>query len=146
MIKHHLRRWVAVVGTAVLALAGFAALTPSASAATGQLGGITSAHRDGNIYVFDAGAARLRVTVEQADLWRLEVAPDGTFTDPANTKPTDPSAPAANIVVKSDYTGATSQLAESSTAYQISTADAELTITKSPATLSMKRADGTLLW
>src|SRR5579875_2545169 len=146
MIKQHLRRWIAVMGTLVLALAGLAALAPSASAATGQLGSITSTHREGNSYVFAAGDARLRVTVEDAELWRVEVAPDGTFTDPANTKPSDPSAPDATIVVKTDYPGATSDLAETASAYVISTSAAKLTVTKSPATLTMTRADGTLLW
>lgn len=146
MIKQKLRGWTAALGTAVLALTGLTAMAPSASAAPGQLGGITSAQRDGNKYVFGAGDAKLRVTVEDADLLRVEVAPDGTFTDPANTAPSDPTAPAADLVVKTDYAGASSSLAESATSYVISTADAKLTITKSPATLTMARSDGSVLW
>ena len=37
------------------------------------------------------------------DVFRLWLAPDGNFTDPANTPPTDPDAPASNIVTKTDY-------------------------------------------
>ncbi|GGB18011.1 hypothetical protein GCM10011492_04830 [Flexivirga endophytica] len=147
MIKHPFRRWIAVVTTAVLALAGLAALTPSASAAAaGHLGAITSVQQHGDRYVFTAGPARLRVTVEDADLLRLEVAPDGTFTDPANDDPADPKAPDADIVVKTDYAGAHAQLTTTASAYKISTSDATLTITKSPATLTMTRSNGTVLW
>lgn len=147
MFKHYLRHWAALATIAILALAGLTAVTPSASAASdGHLGAITSVHRDGNSYVFGAGVAKLRVTVDAADLLRVEAAPDGTFTDPANTKPDDPAAPDANIVVKTDYDGATSKLTETGSAYTIATTDAKLTVTKSPATLTMARSNGTVLW
>lgn len=147
MIKHRFSRLPAAVTTVVLALVGLAALTPSASAASaGHLGDITSVQHHGDAYTFSAGAAKLRVTAETAGLLRIEAAPDGTFTDPANTAPSDPSAPDANIVVKTDYPGAPSTVKETGAAYVISTSAATLTITKSPATLTMARRDGTVLW
>lgn len=146
MIHHRSRRWLPVLTAAALSAAGITAVAPTASAASGQLGAITSAQREGNAYVFTAGDARLRVSVEDADVLRIEVAPDGKFTDPANDDPADPAAPDADIVVKTDYPGAKSSLDETSSSYVVATSDAKLTISKSPATLTMARADGTVLW
>lgn len=74
MINHLFRQWVALLATAALAFAGLVAVLPTASAdAAAHLPDITAAHHDGNRYVFDAGAAKLRVTVEDADLLRVEI-------------------------------------------------------------------------
>ncbi|WP_446664212.1 TIM-barrel domain-containing protein [Flexivirga sp. B27] len=155
MINHAVRRLVAVLGAALLALTGLAALTPSAATAAapaaapaegGHLADITAVEQHGDHYVFTAGEAKLRVTAVDDDLLRVEVAPDGKFTDPANDDPEDPKAPDADIVVKTDYGTTTSKLATTNAAYTISTADAQLTVTKSPATLTMARSNGTVLW
>ncbi|MEV0647077.1 hypothetical protein AB0I28_17600 [Phytomonospora sp. NPDC050363] len=58
---------------------------------------------DGPAFTSDSGAAKARVVFSLDDRFRLQVAPDGVFTDPANAPPGDPQAPAANIVVKTDY-------------------------------------------
>lgn len=141
------RQALACLVAVALAVVGLVATsTPSSAAGTGTLGAISSFTRDGDTYTATAGAARLRVTLEDSDLLRVEVAPDGTFTDPANEDPADPAAPDADIVVKRDYPGGRSTLSETATAYVVSTSAARLTITKSPVTLHLAKADGTPLW
>ena len=91
--KHTVRRGVvAVLGTTV-ALSGLVATSGPAQAADGHLGDVTAYSRSGDTYTFGSGAAKLRVEVDDADLMRVQVAPDGTFTDPASARPADPQAP-----------------------------------------------------
>ncbi|MFC7487119.1 TIM-barrel domain-containing protein [Knoellia sp. CPCC 206453] len=137
---------LALATAGAVAFAGLVAVPASAEAATGQLGNITSFAQAGDTYTVRSGTSALRVVAEDNDLLRVEVAPDGTFTDPANEDPTDPAAPDADIVVKTDYAGAHSTVKESATAYEITTGAARLTITKSPITLHLAKADGTPLW
>jgi alpha-glucosidase (family GH31 glycosyl hydrolase) len=132
-------------GLTTTASAAPAATTPAAAAAGTSLGDATGITRDGDTYTISAGEATVRVTAKDDDLLRVEMAPDGTFTDPANSDPADPKAPDADIVVKNDYAGAGSTLTESDAAYVISTGDAKLTVTKKPITLHLAKADGTKL-
>lgn len=147
MLSQRIRRPAVAIAASALVLAGLTALSPGASAAgDGQLGDVTSFQRDGDTYVFGSGAAKLRVTVEDDDLLRVEAAPDGTFTDPANDDPADPDEPDADIVVKRDYPGAGSTMKQSATAYVISTPSAKLTVTRKPLTLTLARKNGTVLF
>lgn len=146
MFSHRSGQALALVATGALALAGLVAVPPSAEAAAGQLGDISSFSKDGDTYTMRSGDAAVRVVAQDNDLLRVQVAPDGTFTDPANEDPSDPNAPDADIVVKTDYAGARSTVVESRTAYVIKTGAAKLTITKSPITLHLAKADGTVLW
>jgi alpha-glucosidase (family GH31 glycosyl hydrolase) len=146
MFNHRIGQVLATAAVSALALAGLAALAPTAQAATDQLGDITSLTRDGDTFTVRSGPAALRVVVEDDSLLRVQVAPDGTFTDPANDDPTDPAEPDADIVVKTDYPGAGATLSQSATAYLIKTPKATLTLTKSPLTLHLAKADGTHLW
>ena len=146
MFSQRSGRALALTAAGALACAGLVAVPASAQAATGQLGNITSFAQAGDTYTVRSGAAALRVVAEDNDLLRVEVAPDGTFTDPANEDPADPAAPDADIVVKTDYAGAHSTVKQSATAYEITTGAATLTITKSPITLHLAKSDGTPLW
>ena len=150
MFNQRFGQLTVLTAVAALGLGTLAAVAPSVAAAApadaGQLGDVTGMTRDGDVYTFSAGSARLRVTAQDADLLRIEASPDGTFTDPANDDPSDPDAPDADIVVKRDYPGGKSTLTEDSTAYTISTSAAQLTVTRSPLTLTMSRPNGTVLW
>ncbi|WP_441247752.1 TIM-barrel domain-containing protein [Kitasatospora sp. McL0602] len=65
------------------------AVTNSGYTATAQIpetstvGNATAISRSGNGYLIEAGAARARVDFTSQDVFRLQLAPDGTFTDPA---------------------------------------------------------------
>ncbi|UQA92061.1 RICIN domain-containing protein [Streptomyces halobius] len=115
-------------------------------AAGDRLGKATGFTADGDTYTVTAGEAELRIDFHNDDLFRVHLAPDGKFTDPANDDPAKPGAPDADIVVKSDYEGAGSSHTESDDAYVIKTDKATLTVTKSPVTLALADADGTELW
>ena len=58
-----------------------------------------------------APPARVRVVFLTDDVVRIWMAPNGHFTDPANTKP-PADEPDANIVVKADYPGVEPELAD----------------------------------
>lgn len=146
MISQRSGQALAAVVAGALVCAGLTATPASAEAAAGQLGNITSFTQAGDTYTVRSGEAAVRIVAQDKDLLRVQVAPDGTFTDPANEDPTDPNAPDADIVVKTDYAGARSSVKESRTAYEIKTGAAKLTITKSPITLHLAKADGTVLW
>ena len=74
-------------------------------------GGVTGLKVKGRVVAIDAPPARARVEFLDHDLVRTWVAPDGKFTDPANTAPLR-GEPAAVIVVKTDYPGAGPEVSE----------------------------------
>ncbi|MBD0421859.1 RICIN domain-containing protein [Streptomyces sp. TRM S81-3] len=126
----------------------YAAAQPSGTseAAGGRLGDATGFTADGDTYTVTAGDAELRISFPDDDLFRVHLAPDGRFSDPANDDPEDPDAPDADIVVKNDYQGARSTHTETDDAYVIRTDEATLTVTKSPVTLALADEDGRQLW
>jgi hypothetical protein len=62
------------------------ALIPVLPAAAGTIGNITGFTGSGATYTITAGTAKVRVAFARADIFRLWLAPDGTFTDPAAGK------------------------------------------------------------
>jgi alpha-glucosidase (family GH31 glycosyl hydrolase) len=141
------KRFIAGVGATLLAVvaAPLAAVLP-ADADEGSLGDLTDFEVAGDTYTLTSGSARLRLSFEDDDLLRVWLAPDGTFTDPANDDPGHPDAPDADIVVKRDYPGAGSTYVDTDDSIVIRTDAAALTVTKSPITLELADADGTQLW
>jgi alpha-glucosidase len=139
-----------VAGGVAAALVAGALAVPAAVAAdtaadeAGSLGPITDVTADGDTFTFAAGEAALRVTVAAPDVLRVEMAPDGAFTDP-DDDPDDPGAPDADIVVGELEGDADPALTETDDAYLLSTDAATLTVTKDPATLHLADADGTTL-
>ena len=92
------KRSVILTGTAVALVAG-TLVAGGASPATAQpaagdtsLGAVTAFAADSSTYTLSAGTAKVRVVFLKNDVFRIWLAPDGTFTDPANTPPTDPGA------------------------------------------------------
>jgi alpha-glucosidase len=104
----------------------------SAEADPGQLGLVTGFDVDGDTYTFASGEAEVRVIFHDEDLFRIWLAPDGEFTDPANDDPADPEAPAADIVVKRDYAGEVSTWSDEGDHYLIRTEAAALRVGKDP--------------
>ena len=141
------RRWWAAIAAAACVFGALTALPASpALAAEQSLGDATAVQQDGDAYTFTAGDARLRVTFESADAVRVELAPDGTFTDPANDAPSDPSAPAAKIVVGDLGGKAGSTLKTTADGWSIATSKATLTVARSPLTMALTDATGRTLW
>lgn len=142
----HFRPLAAGLLAAALVVTGLAATTPPAAAATGELGAVTGLDRNGDTYTFRSGEAALRVVMEDRDVIRVWLAPDGEFTDPANADPQDPDEPDADIVVQTDFPGGRSTLTETATTYRIKTRSAVLTVAKDPLTLTLADASGKVLW
>ncbi len=81
-------------------LTALAAGSSSSAAEPERLGQLTGFEADGDTYTFASGDARVRVVFYDDDMFRIWLAPDGQFTDPANDPPSDPADPDAGIVVK----------------------------------------------
>ncbi|MFI6878008.1 NPCBM/NEW2 domain-containing protein [Streptomyces sp. NPDC050400] len=133
--RRRLRSLVAVAAFGLLA--AFAGPGASAEAADdpGTVGDVTGFHPDGSRYTLDAGAAGARVSFVGAETFRIELAPDGRFTDPAGDAIVLPQgkAPATHWREKDDR-------------YELSSAKVTLRAYKSPLRFALYRNDGTQLW
>lgn len=93
------KRSVVATGLTLALIAGVVTSTVTAAAEPSQaaagdtsLGAVTGFAADGSQYTLTAGTAKVRVVFVKDDVFRIWLAPDGTFTDPANTPPSDPTA------------------------------------------------------
>lgn len=124
-----------------------AAAEPSqAAAGDTSLGTVTGFAADGSQYTLTAGTAKVRVVFVKDDVFRIWLAPDGTFTDPANTPPSDPNAPASNIVTKTDYPKPATSWKDKGGYYSLTTGAIEVRANKSPLRFSLYRANGQQVW
>ncbi|MFD1936684.1 NPCBM/NEW2 domain-containing protein [Nonomuraea mangrovi] len=125
---------------AALVLGASAVVAIPATAHADTLDSITGFGADDGAYTITAGSAKLRLTFQRDDVFRLELAPDGVFTDPANT------GEGAKLVVKTDYPAVQSSSKELDDRYEISTGALTVAVTRKPVRFSVRRADGSLVW
>jgi hypothetical protein len=132
---------VAMLGLPALARAG---ASPKATGA----GAVTRFAVRGNTVEIDAVRARFRVVFYTHDLFRIWMAaPDGLFTDPANTPPEQDGAPGANIVVKQDWPGVTPLESDAGTYQLLRTESLALRVYKANLRFALYRSDDrTLIW
>ncbi|MFD7923694.1 NPCBM/NEW2 domain-containing protein [Streptomyces sp. NPDC059740] len=110
------------------------AAAPGATAHT--VGDVTGFEAEnGAVYALRAGDAAARVSFVTADTFRIELAPDGTFTDPTGD----------DIVLPQGRPPAT-HWRERGDAYEMSTSKVTLRAYKAPLRFELRRHDGTLLW
>ncbi|MBQ0981662.1 discoidin domain-containing protein [Micromonospora sp. M61] len=103
----------------------------------GTPGSATGLTRAGNTYTIATNtAARIRVTLTRADIFRVWAAPNGTFTEPA----------ANEITVRTDFGGVASTVTDDGTAFRITTAAVVIRINKNPLTMQVLRPDGRPVW
>jgi alpha-glucosidase len=113
------------------------ALVPAMPAAAGTIGNITGFTGSGNSYTITAGNAKVRLAFARADIFRLWLAPDGTFTDPAGSK----------LTVKTDFGQVTSKSTDTGGYYKIATDSLTIRAYKSPLRFELYKADNTtLVW
>ncbi|WP_187413527.1 NPCBM/NEW2 domain-containing protein [Micromonospora sp. MP36] len=141
-----IRRSTAAVGVALMLAASVLASRPAMAAESRELGAVTGFHADRATYTLTAGDARVRVAFLTDDVFRIWLAPDGQFTDPANTPPDDPAAPDANIVVKTDYPNPQTSWSDAGGYYSLRTSAIEVRAYKSPLRFALHRADGSTVW
>ncbi|MGW1428193.1 NPCBM/NEW2 domain-containing protein [Streptomyces sp. NPDC002431] len=99
------------------------------------VGDVTGFSADGAVYHLEAGAAEVRVGFVSTDTFRIELAPDGTFTDPAGDE-----------IVLPQGTPPRTRWKELGDRYELSTADITLRAYKSPLRFALHRADGSRIW
>ncbi|MFE9370694.1 NPCBM/NEW2 domain-containing protein [Streptomyces sp. NPDC006711] len=138
-----IRTRVMLVGAAVLGLLaafagpGSAQADPSAGAASETSVGDVTGFRasPGAVFTLRAGTAEARVSFVAADTFRIQLAPDGAFTDPTGSDIVLPQGkpPAARWKDKGDR-------------YELSTDQVTLRAFKSPLRFALDKADGTRLW
>ncbi|MFF3394860.1 NPCBM/NEW2 domain-containing protein [Streptomyces sp. NPDC002669] len=127
---------------AVAALLGLVAVftgpgAPEAGAAEPDttVGDLTGFSADGAVYRLEAGDAEARVSFVSAETFRIELAPDGAFSDPTGDDIVLPQGapPRTRWKERADH-------------YELSTDDVTLRAYKSPLRFALYRADGTRLW
>ncbi|QKW05647.1 NPCBM/NEW2 domain-containing protein [Streptomyces sp. NA04227] len=99
------------------------------------VGDVTDFSADGSVFHLQAGKAEARVSFVDQETFRIELAPDGKFTDPTGKDIVQPQGkpPAARWKERDDR-------------YELSTDQVTLRAYKSPLRFALYRADGTKLW
>ncbi|MGH4030745.1 NPCBM/NEW2 domain-containing protein [Actinomycetota bacterium Odt1-20B] len=99
------------------------------------VGDVTGFRADGPVYHLTAGKAEARVSFVSGETFRLELAPDGKFTDPAG----------GDLVLPQGAPPKTTW-ADKGDRYELSTAQVTLRAYKSPLRFALHRADGSQVW
>ncbi|MFG2752767.1 TIM-barrel domain-containing protein [Streptomyces xanthophaeus] len=137
---------VAALLAAVLTVAGLAVAGPVASPATAAPSGATSTAgdvtgftRSGNTYTATTSSgAKARLVIARADIFRLWLSPDGSFTD-------DPAG--ADLAPTTDFGSVATSFTDAGAYYRVTTGALSLRVNKSPLRFSVYRADNTtLVW
>ncbi|MFB7223736.1 NPCBM/NEW2 domain-containing protein [Streptomyces sp. NPDC056227] len=119
---------------AVFAGPGSAQAEPAAPEAT-TVGDLSGFSADGSVYHLRAGSAEARVSFVTDETFRIELAPDGTFSDPTGDDIVLPQGAPPHTRWK-----------ERSDRYELSTGSVTLRAYKSPLRFELHRADGSLVW
>ncbi|MGH9008331.1 MAG: TIM-barrel domain-containing protein [Acidimicrobiia bacterium] len=144
--RHRRPRWfVALAGA--LGAVGLPALAENAPAVAPVAGPVTGFEVLSNTVAIDASPAQVRVVFHTDDVFRIWMAPDGAFTDPANSPPERDGAPAANVVVKRDYPGVTPRVTDEGLYHLLTTRSLALRVYKANLRFALYQADNrTLIW
>ncbi|MFF1925301.1 NPCBM/NEW2 domain-containing protein [Streptomyces sp. NPDC058221] len=119
---------------AVLSGPGGAAADPAAPDGT-TVGDLTGFSADGPVYHLRAGTAEARVSFVSDETFRIELAPDGTFSDPAG-----------DAIVLPQGSPPRTRWKERGDRYDLSTGAITLRAYKSPLRFALYRADGSQVW
>ncbi|MER6105493.1 NPCBM/NEW2 domain-containing protein [Streptomyces sp. NPDC001832] len=107
----------------------------AAEPTTTTVGDVTGFSADGPVYQLRAGTAEARVSFVSAETFRIELTPDGTFSDPAG-----------DDMVLPQGTPPHTRWKERGDRYELSTGSITLRAYKSPLRFALYRADGTRVW
>lgn len=116
-------------------LIGTLAFPQPAQAAT--IGNVTGFAQNGNIYTINAGSSTVRVIWSKVDIFRIWLAPSGTFTDPAGT----------DIAITQNFGTVSTTWSDAGSYYRINTSAVTMRVYKTPLTFRLYKADNTtLIW
>ncbi len=99
------------------------------------VGDISGFAAEGPVYRLSAGAAEVRVSFVTAGTFRIELAPNGKFTDPTG----------ADIVLPQGAPPAT-KWSDKGDRYELATSQVTLRAYKKPLRFALHRADGSQVW
>ncbi|MEV6524776.1 TIM-barrel domain-containing protein [Longispora sp. NPDC051575] len=121
-----------------LLVGGALSVVPLSPAAAATAGDVTGFSKSGNTYnITTSGTAKARVVFARADIFRVQVAPNGTYDDPAGT----------DITIKTDFGYTAPAFTDEGTYYKVATSSVSLRVNKTPLRFSAYKADNTtLLW
>ncbi|MEW2417275.1 TIM-barrel domain-containing protein [Streptomyces sp. NPDC046866] len=142
--RRRLRTVMAALVAGALAVAGLSAAGPmavqaAAAAAGATAGDATGLTRSQNTFtVTTTSGAKARVVVARADIFRIWLSPDGSFTDdPAGT----------DLAATTDFGPVAAASADAGSHYRITTGALTIRVNKAPLKFSVYRADNaTLVW
>ena len=145
--RHRRLRWL-VAPAAVLGLAGLPAMAGDVPPLAAPLAGpVTGFEVQGNTVAIDARPARARVVFHTDDVFRIWMAPDGEFADPANTPPERNGAPDSTVVVKHDHPGVTPRVTDAGAYHLLTTRSLALRVYKANLRFGLYRPDNrTVIW
>jgi alpha-glucosidase (family GH31 glycosyl hydrolase) len=124
------------VMAATLTLAAALIVSPGTASAA-SAGDVTSFTQSGSTYNIAAGSTQVRVIFSRADIFRIWLAPTGSFTDPAGT----------DLTINTNFGATTTNWSDAGTYYRINTSAVTLRVNKSPLRFSAYRPDNTtLIW
>ena len=110
-------------------------------------GPVTGFEVQGDTVAIDALPARVRVVFHADDVFRIWMAPDGKFTDPANSPPERDGAPGSPVVVKHDYPGVVPDVSDAGTYHLLTTRALALRVYKANLRFGLYRPDNrTVIW
>ncbi|HVK24625.1 MAG TPA: discoidin domain-containing protein [Actinokineospora sp.] len=111
--------------------------TTPAHAAPATIGNVTAFSQSGSTFDITAGTAKVKVSFAQPSVFRLQLAPTGTFTDPVN----------GQIAIDTDFGAVTASYTDETTYYKISTSAVTLRAYKTPLKFELYKADNiTAIW
>src|SRR5688572_3384848 len=99
-------------------------LSVPAAAQAATVGNVTGFSQNGNTYTISAGTAQVRVIWSKADIFRIWLAPTGSFTDPAG----------ADIAINQNFGTVSTTWSDAGTYYRINSSAAVLRVYKTPLT------------
>ncbi|WP_228991378.1 NPCBM/NEW2 domain-containing protein [Streptomyces sp. DH8] len=108
---------------------------PPESTETTTVGEVTGFRADGAVYRLTAGQAEARVSFVSDETFRIELAPDGKFTDPTGD----------DIVLPQGAPPRT-RWKDRGDRYELSTSAVTLRAYKTPLRFALHRADGSRIW
>ncbi|HEY3002803.1 MAG TPA: discoidin domain-containing protein [Kribbellaceae bacterium] len=133
-----LRRF-GVLLTVVTGIAALLSAQPAAVAAPRQttIGNLTAVSQSGSTVTLTAGSAAVRVSFLKPEVFRIWLAPSGSFTDPAGT----------DILTRTDFGAVPVTVTDAGTYLRLATGSVVLRAYKTPLTFALYKADdATLIW
>ncbi|MFF7780822.1 TIM-barrel domain-containing protein [Streptomyces tanashiensis] len=132
-------RRIALTLAAVLTAALLAVVLPAPAAHAASAGNVTGVSRSGDTFtVTTSSGAAARVVIARADILRVWLSPDGSFTD-------DPAG--GDLAINTAFGAVGATLTDAGSYYRVGTPSISLRINKAPLTFALYRADdSTLLW